>query len=77
MLSTAQLYELGVELGLNITELRRIPIEQLPLELYERWLRGDDAVIQTSSPPAWSSLVTALRKIGASGVADGIEHERK
>ena len=75
-LSTAKLYELGGELGLNITELERIPTERLPLGLCIRWLRGDDDVHQTSGPPTWSSLVRALRNIGASGVASSIEQEK-
>ena len=74
-LDTAKLYELGVELGLNITELKRIPTEQLPLEMCERWLREDDKVHQTSGTPTWSSLATALRNIGASGVASSIDRE--
>ena len=74
-LDTAKLYDLGVELGLNTTELKRIPTEQLPLELCIRWLRGDDDVHQTSGTPTWSSLATAMRKIGASGVASSIERD--
>ena len=77
MLDTARLYELGGELGVNITELRRIPAERLPLELCERWLREDDDVYLASGTPTWSSLVTALRSIGASGVANRIERECK
>ena len=74
-LDTAKLYDLGLELGLNITELKRIPTEQLPLELCMRWLREDDDVHQTSGTPTWSSLATALRNIGASGVASSIEQK--
>ena len=74
MLSIAKLYELGGELGLNITDMRRIAPEQLPLELCMRWLREDDAVYRT---PTWNSLATALRNIGANGVASSIEQERK
>ena len=77
MLDTARLYELGGELGLNITKLKRIPAQQLPLELCEQWLRGDDDVLQTSGTPTLSSLVRAMRSIGASGVTDRIERERK
>ena len=72
-LDTTKLYELGGELGLNTTELGRIDPEQLPLKLCERWLREDDDVHQTSGPPTWSSLVRALRNIGATGVANRIE----
>ena len=77
MLSIAKLYELGGELGLNITDMRRIAPEQLPLELCMRWLREDDAVYQTCGTPTWNSLVTALRNIGANRVASMIEQERK
>ena len=77
MLRNDKLYELGVELGLNITELKRVASIELPLELCGRWLRGDDDVLQTSGTPTWSSLVRALRNIGASGVARSIEQERK
>ena len=75
-LDTAKLIELGLELGLNITELKRIPTEQLPLELCMRWLREDDDVHETSGTPTWSSLAKALRKIGASGVASSIEQKK-
>ena len=74
-LDTAELYYLGVELGLNTRELERIPTEQLPLQLCMRWLREDDKVHQTSGTPTWSSLATAMRKIGASGVASSIERD--
>ena len=77
MLSIAKLYELGGELGLNITDMRRIAPEQLPLELCKRWLREDDDVHQTCGTPTWNSLVTALRNIGTSGLANMIEQERK
>ena len=76
MLETEKLYELGGELGLNITGLRRINSEQLPLKLCERWLREDDNVHQTSGLPTWSSLVRALRNIGANGIAARIEQEK-
>ena len=76
-LDTAKLYELGGELGLSIRELKRIPTEHLPLELCERWLREDENVQQTSGTPTWRSLVTALRGIGATGVAECIERERQ
>ena len=71
------LYVLGEELGLDISQLRRTPAVELPLQLYERWLRGDDDVLQTSGPPTWSSLVRALRSIGANIVAHIIERECK
>ena len=77
MLDTARLYELGGELGVNITELRRIPAERLPLELCERWLRENDDVLQTSGIPTWISLVRPLRSIGANGLANRIERECK
>ena len=78
MLSTPQLYDLGGELGLNITELRRVSGQELPGELAERWLRGDDAVHKTSGTPSWGSLIKALRSqvVGATGVADRIEREK-
>ena len=75
-LDTAKLIELGVELGLNRTELKRIAPTELSLELCERWLREDDDVHQTSGTPTWSSLATALRNIGASGMAKSIEKEK-
>ena len=71
-LDTAKLIELGVELGLNRTELKRTAPAELSLELCEKWLREDDNVNQT---PTWSSLATALRKIGVGGVAKIIEEE--
>ena len=74
-LNTAKLYELGGELGLNITALRRIPTEELPLQLCEQWLREDHDVRPTSGPPTWSSLVKALKEVGANGVARKIEQE--
>ena len=76
-LDTPRLYELGGELGLQISRLRRTPARALPFELCERWLRGDDDVLKTSSPPTWSSLVRALRSIRACGVANVIERECK
>ena len=75
-LDTAKLIELGVELGLNRTELKRIAPIELSLELCERWLREDDDVHQTSGTPTWSILATALRKIGVGGVAKSIEKEK-
>ena len=72
-LDTAKLIELGVELGLNRTELKRIAPTELSLELCERWLRKDDDVNQT---PTWSILATALRNIGVGGVAKSIEKEK-
>ena len=75
-LDTTKLYELGGELGLNITELKKIAPIELHLELCERWLREDDDVHHTSGPPTWSSLVTALRNIGANGVATSIEQQK-
>ena len=77
MLDTPKLYELGGELGLNITELIRIPTQHLPVQLCIRWLREDDDVHQTSGTPTWSSLVRAVRSIGANGLANRIELERK
>ena len=50
-LTLPKLYELGVELGLNIIKLKGISSIELPLELCERWLREDDAVYQTSGRP--------------------------
>ena len=78
MLSTPQLYDLSGELGLNITELRRVSGQELPGELAERWLREDDAVYKTSGTPSWSSLIKALRSqvVGATGVADRIQQEK-
>ena len=76
MLDNPKLYELGGELGLNITELRRVSGESLPLMLAERWLREDDAVHRTSGTPTWGSLTKALQAIGATGVADRIVREK-
>ena len=76
-LDTAKLYELGGELGLSITELKGVSLEQLPFELCERWLRQEDDTHQRSDTPNWSSLVRALRSIGASGVACKIEQDSK
>ena len=78
MLSTPQLYDLGGELGLNITELRRVSGQELPGELAERWLRRDDAVHKTSGTASWGSLIKALRSqvVGATGVAERIEREK-
>ena len=75
-LDTVKLYELGEQLGLNFTELKRVHTEQLPLELCERWLREDDDVHSTSGAPTRQSLVKALRKIGANGVANSVEQEK-
>ena len=78
MLGTAKLYDLGGQLGLNVTELKRVCGQELPWELAERWLRGDDAVRKTSGTPTWGSLIKALRSevVGATGVADRIEREK-
>ena len=76
-LDNTTLYELGIELGLDITELIIVPTDQLPLELCERWLCGDDDVLQTSGNPTWISLIRALINIDLDGLADRIEQERK
>ena len=75
-LGNPKLYELGGALGLNITELKRVSGQELPLELAGRWLREDDDVHKTSGTPSWSSLIKALQAVGATGVADKIKRER-
>ena len=76
LLDTPDLYKLGTELGLNFTKLKKVPGQELPLELAERWLREDDNVHKTSGTPTWGSLINALQTTGATGVADRIEREK-
>ena len=76
-LDTAKLLELGGALGLNITELGRVPGDNLTLVLAERWLREDDNVHTFSGTPSWGSLIKALRAVGANGVANEIEDNIK
>ena len=65
--------DLGIELGLDIAELKKSLPKELARDLCQSWLREDFQVHKVSGSPTWNSLVEALRKVGANGVARKIE----
>lgn len=75
-LENAKLLDLGVELGLNIAELRKSLPKELAMDLCQSWLREDYEVHKVSGSPTWRSLVRALREVGATGIANKIEQEK-
>ena len=76
VLDTPRLYELGGELGLNTSVLRKIPSLELPLKLSELWLGADHDVLEVSGAPSWEGLVEALIAVGAKGVATKVKDEK-
>ena len=74
-LDVPRLYELGGQLGLKTAKLRKIPSLQLSLKMSELWLQQDYNVSKIGAP-SWKRLVTALRSVGANGVADRVEMDK-
>ena len=66
---------LGLALGLDYSTLQRIErekmgrIEECKMEMLSAWLQQKDDVVEKALP-TWSSLGTALRKIGENKVAN-------
>ena len=63
-LNNDEMIKLGTALGLDFNKLK-----SLPDDMVGAWLRGDDNVIETSGPPNWESLATALDKTGHTKIA--------
>ena len=69
--------ELGLSLGLHPTTLGAIEVDysgsvkQRLLECMAAWLQEKDKVKEKGGP-SWSSLATALKKIGANNIASNI-----
>ena len=65
---------LGLALGLDYSTLQRIErekmgrIEECKMEMLSAWLEQKDDVVEEALP-SWSSLKTALEKIGENKVA--------
>ena len=66
-LNNDEVITLGTALGLDFNNLKRMT--SLPDDMVGAWLRGDDNVIETSGPPSWESLATALDKTGHTKIA--------
>ena len=66
-LNNDEVITLGTALGLDFNKLKRMT--SLPDDMVGAWLRGDDNVIETSGPPSWGSLATALDKTGHTKIA--------
>ena len=74
-LSSKQLKEVGVELGLKNINLKKMMITDCMLdEMLDSWLNADDDVIETSGHPSWQSLVQALEEAGYPGEAATIRN---
>ena len=63
-----EMIQLGTALGLSYIRLQKMSI--YPEEMVAAWLRQDYQVLKTSGPPSWTSLVTALKRINQSGIAE-------
>lgn len=74
-LSTEKLLELGGNLGLNPTELDKIPSQGLARQLSIGWIQEQYNVKEASGIPTWRNLIKALKEVGATGVADKIVEE--
>ena len=62
---------LGTALGLSYIKLKRM--DTIPEDMIAGWLRGDDAVRETSGPPSWASLAAALNETGHTDIANKIK----
>ena len=66
---------LGLALGLDYSTLERIEmekmgrIEECKMEMLSAWLQQKDDVVEEALP-SWSTLQTALRKIGENKIAN-------
>ena len=71
---------LGVHLGLSYNTLETIDekcrgnAKKCLLECMAAWLKGEDKVREKGGPN-WSSLATALKKIGANDIASKIREK--
>ena len=69
-LDNDELKKLGLQLGLNLTRLRRM--KQFPEDMIQSWLIEDDDV----KNPCWESLATALKEVGHTGIASKIRRSK-
>ena len=70
-LNIEQLQKIGCKLGLSFPKLERM--NDLLSGMIAAWLREEDNVTTTSSPPSWTSLVIALEAVGQKGIASKIK----
>lgn len=69
-LTNEELIRLGTELGLLYSHLKRMnPVLDT---MVADWLNTKDNILSTSGRPSWASLITALKNIDHSGVANKI-----
>ena len=66
------LIELGVQLGLKRSTLRRSSAHSLAGDLIQGWLRRDYRVLDETGEPTWQSLANALEAVGLVGIAHDI-----
>ena len=71
VLDDKSLINLGAALGLPYSNLTRM--KSLPDEMVNAWLNEADNVTQSSGIPCSTSLSTALKAIGQSGVASKVK----
>ena len=69
-LKAGQVIYLGETLGLSDETLHSV--KDIHKRMVIAWLSEKDNVVETSGNPSWKSLEDALRKIGATDVADMI-----
>ena len=74
-LDAPKLLELGGELGLNPSELDKVPPQELARKLSIGWIQKEYCVKERSGTPTWRSLIKALRQVGANGIVDRIEED--
>ena len=70
VMSRDDIMQLGSALGLSFFNL--IKMDHTLEGMIAAWLSHADAVLETSGPSSWTSLATALDKIGHSGIATKI-----
>lgn len=72
-LTKQNLIDVGVQLGLNYTNLTDLSGSEIKNELIRMWLNQQDYVSKTSGIPTWRSLIEALEENGFGGTADKIK----
>ncbi len=75
-LSTAEVTELGVQMGLAYRWLKDYESSHnFRYDVVDAWLKQQDSVANMC-PPTWQNLVTALRRVDQNGVADQVTKDR-
>ncbi len=74
-LSTAEVTELGIQMGLAYRWLKDYESSHnFRYDVVDAWLKQQDSVADVC-PPTWQNLVTALRRVDQNGIADHVTND--